>query len=57
MNEADVAYGRGRAVTRRMPWLLAGLTVSLDSVRDDLAGVVHEALEPTLLSVWTNEPW
>ncbi len=26
--------------------------VDLDSVRDDLAGVVHHALEPTHLSVW-----
>jgi hypothetical protein len=30
-------------------------TVDLDSVRDDLASVVHKALEPTLLSVWINE--
>jgi hypothetical protein len=30
-------------------------TVDMDSVRDDLAGVVHQALEPTHLSVWTNE--
>jgi len=27
-------------------------TVDLDSVRDDLAGVVHQALEPAHLSVW-----
>src|SRR6202050_2008530 len=30
-------------------------TVNLDSVRDDLASVVHEALEPTLMTVWTSE--
>jgi len=30
-------------------------TVDLDSVRDDLAGVVHQALEPAHLSVWINE--
>jgi hypothetical protein len=30
-------------------------TVDLDSVRDDLAGVVHRALEPTHVSVWLNE--
>ena len=30
-------------------------TVNLDSVRDDLATVVHQALEPTLMSVWINE--
>jgi hypothetical protein len=27
-------------------------TVDLDSVRDDLAGVVHQALEPAHMSVW-----
>jgi hypothetical protein len=31
-------------------------TVDLDSVRNDLANVVHQALEPTLMSVWINEP-
>ena len=31
-------------------------TVNLDSVRDDLASVVHQALEPTVMSVWINEP-
>ena len=30
-------------------------TVNLDSVRDDLASVVHQALEPTVMSVWINE--
>jgi hypothetical protein len=30
-------------------------TVDLDSVRDDLAGVVHQALEPAHVSVWLNE--
>ncbi|HTX28885.1 MAG TPA: hypothetical protein VME19_17925 [Streptosporangiaceae bacterium] len=30
-------------------------TVNLDSVRDDLAGVVHQALEPAHISVWINE--
>ena len=30
-------------------------TVNLDSVRDDLAAVVHQALEPTLLWVWIND--
>jgi hypothetical protein len=28
--------------------------VNLDSVRDDLAGTVHQALEPAHLSVWVN---
>jgi hypothetical protein len=30
-------------------------TVDLDSVRDDLASVVHRALEPAHVSVWINE--
>ncbi len=30
-------------------------TVDLDSVRDDLAGVVHQALEPAHVSVWMNK--
>jgi hypothetical protein len=30
-------------------------TVDLDSVRDDLAGVVHRALEPAHVSVWINQ--
>jgi hypothetical protein len=29
--------------------------VDLDSVREDLAGVVHEALEPAHVSVWLSE--
>ena len=28
--------------------------VDLDTVRDDLAGVVHTALQPTHISVWTS---
>ena len=30
-------------------------TVDLDSVRDDLAGVVHQALEPAHVSVWIRQ--
>jgi hypothetical protein len=30
-------------------------TVDLDSVRDDLAGVVQQALEPAHVSVWLSE--
>ena len=30
-------------------------TVDLESVRDDLTGVVHRALEPAHVSVWINE--
>ena len=29
--------------------------VDLDSVRDDLAGVVHQALEPAQVSVWISQ--
>jgi hypothetical protein len=29
--------------------------VDLDTVRDDLAGVVQQTLEPTHLMVWTSE--
>ena len=29
--------------------------VDLDSVRDDLAGVVHQALEPAHVSVWVSQ--
>jgi HD superfamily phosphohydrolase YqeK len=29
--------------------------VDLDSVRDDLAGVVHQALEPAHVSVWLSQ--
>jgi hypothetical protein len=29
--------------------------VDLDSVRDDLAGVVHQALEPAHVSVWISQ--
>ena len=28
--------------------------VDLDSVRDDLAGIVHEALEPAHVSIWVS---
>jgi hypothetical protein len=29
--------------------------VDLDSVRDELAGVVHQALEPAHVSVWLSQ--
>jgi hypothetical protein len=28
--------------------------VDLDSIRDDLAGTVHQALEPARVSVWVS---
>jgi hypothetical protein len=31
-------------------------TVDMDSVRDDLASVVHQTLEPAHVSVWINRP-
>ena len=31
--------------------------VNLDSVRDDLASVVQQALEPAHVSVWLSERW
>jgi hypothetical protein len=30
--------------------------VDMNSVRDDLASVVHHALEPAHVSVWINKP-
>jgi hypothetical protein len=35
----------------------AGLrdAVDLDSIRNDLAGAVHQALEPTHVSVWISQ--
>jgi hypothetical protein len=30
-------------------------TVDMDSVRDDLTSVVHQALEPAHVSVWIGE--
>jgi hypothetical protein len=29
--------------------------VDLDSIRDDLAGVIHQTLEPAHLSVWISQ--
>jgi hypothetical protein len=29
--------------------------IDLDAVQDDLAGVVHQALEPAHVSVWTSQ--
>jgi hypothetical protein len=30
-------------------------TVELDSVRDDLAGIVHQTLEPAHVSLWISQ--
>jgi hypothetical protein len=54
----DRRFHRARYDADRMVALFAARlkdTVDLDSVRDDLAGVVHQALEPAHLSVWIND--
>ena len=55
----DHRFNRARYDADQMVAAFAGRlkdTVNLDSVRDDLARVVQEALEPTQLSMWINEP-
>jgi hypothetical protein len=54
----DRRFNRARYDTGQMvAAFAAGLkdAVDLESVRDDLAGVVHQALEPAHVSVWINE--
>jgi hypothetical protein len=54
----DRRFHRARYDADQMVALFAGRlkdTVDLDSVRDDLAGVVHQALEPAHVSVWIND--
>jgi len=56
--KVDRRFNRARYDADQMVAAFAGRlkdTVNLDSVRDDLATVVHRALEPTLMSVWINE--
>jgi hypothetical protein len=56
--KVDRRFNRARYDADQMVAAFAGRlkdTVNLDSVRDDLATVVHQALEPTLMSVWINE--
>jgi hypothetical protein len=54
-------YDIDRIISRTLAYaivtgLLVGMqdAVDLDSVRDDLTGVVHQALEPAHLSVWVS---
>jgi hypothetical protein len=54
----DRRFNRARYDAERMVAAFAARlkdTVDLDSLRDDLAGVVHQALEPVHVSVWINE--
>jgi hypothetical protein len=57
--KVDRRFNRARYDADQMVAAFAGRlkdTVDLDSVRDDLAGVVDQALEPTVMSVWINKP-
>ncbi len=57
--KVDRRFNRARYDADQMVTAFAGRlkdTVNLESVRDDLAAVVHQALEPTLMSVWINQP-
>jgi hypothetical protein len=54
----DRRFNRARYDADRTVALFAARlkdAVDLDSVRDDLAGVVQKALEPAHISVWMNE--
>jgi hypothetical protein len=54
----DRRFHRARYDADQMVALFAARlkdTVDLDSVRDDLAGVVHQALEPAHVSLWIND--
>ena len=54
----DRRFNRARYDADQMVTAFAGRlkeTVDLDSVREDLAGVVHRALEPAHVSVWVSE--
>jgi hypothetical protein len=51
-------FNRARYDADRMVAAFAGHlkdAVDLDSVRDDLTGVVQQALEPAHVSVWVNQ--
>jgi hypothetical protein len=54
----DRRFNRARYDTERTVAAFAARlkgAVDLDSVREDLAGVVQRALEPAHISIWTNE--
>ena len=46
-------YDADKTVAAFAAWLQDA--VDLDAVQDDLAGVVHQALEPAHVSVWIRE--
>jgi hypothetical protein len=46
---SSIAAGRARLAARLND------AVDLDSVRDDLASVVHQVLEPAQVSVWISQ--
>jgi hypothetical protein len=53
----DRRFNRARYDADQMVAAFAGRlkdTVDLDSVRDDLAGVVQQALEPARMSIWVS---
>jgi hypothetical protein len=55
----DRRFNRARYNTDQMVAAFAARlkdAVDLESVRDDLAGVVHHALEPAHVPVWINGP-
>ncbi len=57
-NAVDRRFNRARYnADQTAPAFAARLkdAVDLDSVRDDLAGVVHQALEPAHVSVWISQ--
>ncbi len=54
----DRRFNRARYDADRVVAAFAGRlkdVVDLDSVRDDLVGVVHQALEPACVLVWMRE--
>ena len=54
----DRQFNRARYDADRIVTAFAALLkdeVDLDSIREDLAGAVHQALEPAHVSVWVNE--
>ena len=54
----DRRFNRARYDTDQMVTAFAARlkgTIDLNSIRDDLSAVVHQALEPAHVSVWTNK--
>ena len=54
----DRRFNRARYDTERTVAAFAARlkdTVDLDSIHDQLAGVIHQALEPAHVSMWINK--